>query len=408
MKAGLVLDNHIVTTKMSEQITLARHRPRMIAYVQKKFDWTEEQAISSVNWRVIGRAKKSLKLPDSIRYSKLLFDWLNVGAQKQKFGDDPHCPCCNADMENQLHLYSCSHPEMKDAVETALIEITSSLVKEGLKSQIYTAFTNMLYISTGRQPPSNLEITCPSILQAMEDQNSLGREAILRGFHSIKWIGVLREHWVPPKRDRNGKQLESRKDPLQQATYLVKCSWKLFEAVWQCRNNILHSNECTLLETQIESYNEKLLDFRRHNNVYLRRCDRFIIDRYSEDDIIKWGAPRKRATIALLMDLRKIHQNEQRLEAARHRDIRDFFIRIARPAPSAPVTTTSSIGSSNHDSSNSISEHSSSDSVTYCSSSSDETATCVAVDSDLSTLEGWFGYDSDDGSLSMAGAKRQP
>lgn len=33
MKAGLVLDNHVVTTKMSEQVTLALHRPRMLSYI---------------------------------------------------------------------------------------------------------------------------------------------------------------------------------------------------------------------------------------------------------------------------------------------------------------------------------------------------------------------------------------
>ena len=194
MKAGLVLDNHIVSTKMSEQVTLARHRPRMLQYVQTKFNWTEEQATSEVNWRVLGRAKKSLKLPDSIRYSKLLFDWLNVGSQKQKFREEPHCPCCNAEMEDFMHLYSCNHPDIQEAVDTALIEITSTLVKEGLKSQVYTAFTNMLYTSTNRQPPSNLEITCPSILHVMEDQISLGP----RPGSYLAWFPFCKMAWSTP------------------------------------------------------------------------------------------------------------------------------------------------------------------------------------------------------------------
>ena len=124
--------------------------------------------------------------------------------------------------------------------------------------------------------------------------------------------------------------------------------------------------------------------------------------------LLNGGASRKRATIALLLDLRKVQQKEQRLTAAQHRDIRDFFIRIARPVPKAPVNSTSSDGSSTNDGSYSISDNNSIDSVTDYSSSSDETATCVAVDSNLSTLEGWFGCESDDSSLSMAGTKRQP
>ena len=377
-------------------------------YVRKKYDWTDEQANQHNNWRVLGRAKQSLKLNDSIWTSKLLFDWLNVGSQKQKFGESSKCPCCDADVEDQMHLYTCNHPEMKEAVDTSLIEITSTLVKEGLTSPVYTAFVSMLYQSTGRIPPSNVPLTSPLIHQVMDEQEKLGKASILRGFHSVKWLKLLRETWVPPQRDANGKPVEHRKDPLQQATLLVKCSWKLFDSVWTCRNGILHSNESQLLEHQIETYNEKLLDFRRHNDVYLRRCDRFIIDRYSEEDIIEWGPPQKKATIALLLDLLKIHQKEQRLETAQHRDIRDFFIRIARPAPSAPVETNPSDGSVSFDIRHRLSDTSSDESMTDSSSSSDETATCVAVDSDLSTLEGWFGCESDDGSLSMADASRQP
>ena len=75
--------------------------------------------------------------------------------------------------------------------------------------------------------------------------------AILRGFHHTYWTTLLRETWVPPVKDADGKPLGRRKDPLQQSVLLIKCAWDLFEAVWECRNGILHSNQ-NKLEVQAE------------------------------------------------------------------------------------------------------------------------------------------------------------
>jgi hypothetical protein len=53
-----------------------------------------------VNWRAIGRAKKRLKLSPSVRTTKMMYEWLNVGSQKKKMGGDGICPCCGIEEED--------------------------------------------------------------------------------------------------------------------------------------------------------------------------------------------------------------------------------------------------------------------------------------------------------------------
>ena len=175
----------------------------------------------------------------------------------------------------------------------------------------------------------------------LTDTCNNGSTSNTRSRSNPRWLSLYQMAWIVGYHQdvtrNNGKQIEKRKDPIQhqQATMLIKCAWELFETVWKCRNSILHSNENKLATHNEKSLNNDLLDFKRHNVTYLRRCDRFIIDRYAKDDIIKWIIPRKRATLALLVDLRKIYRNELRLEGTGYRDIRDFIIRTARPAPRA-------------------------------------------------------------------------
>ena len=84
-KAMLYLGGYMVTTDINQQIWMAGQSRKMLAYAADKFGWTDNQAIATVNWRAIGRAKRSLKLSPSVRATKMMYDWLNVGSQKKKW-----------------------------------------------------------------------------------------------------------------------------------------------------------------------------------------------------------------------------------------------------------------------------------------------------------------------------------
>ena len=270
---------------------------------------------------------------------------------------------------------------MSDAFHAGIAEITSNLVREGITSQVYTSFVNALCEAAGRSPQNDFEVTDERCHTTVQCQESMGREAIIRGFHHIAWTKLLRETWVPPKKDRNGKRIEKRRDPLQQAVLLIRNTWSLFNRLWECRNSILHSNESRTAEREEEATTESLLDFKRNNLVKLRRCDRFLIDNYEESDIIKWHPPRKQAVLALMTRLHKIFVIEEKNAAPEHRNIRDYFAPISAttgPAPEALVTQNSfntSCGS--YDVGGSAADS--------CADSSDETPT-VLLNSSMETI----------------------
>ena len=97
----------MVTTEMKEQIQYAAQLPQMKKYIKKMFRCTEE-AFEEINWGALGRAKKRLKLHQSIRTSKMIYGWLNIGVQKKYMGQDSTCPCCGNATETQIHLYRCT------------------------------------------------------------------------------------------------------------------------------------------------------------------------------------------------------------------------------------------------------------------------------------------------------------
>ena len=120
--ALLIIGNDIVTTKMDSQIHWASQRQAMKEYAMEKLMISSDQ-YDAINWTSLGAVKKRFKIQRSVRVSKILYGWLNIGHQKAKMGGDATCPCCGEKRETQPHLYSCMHPRMTEAYQEGMDEI---------------------------------------------------------------------------------------------------------------------------------------------------------------------------------------------------------------------------------------------------------------------------------------------
>jgi hypothetical protein len=314
---------------------MAGHSKKILEYAADKFGWTDNQAQATVNWKAIGRAKRRLKLSQSVRTTKLMYGWLNMGSQKAKMGGDGICPCCGIEEEDQLHLYRCSNEKMQETLHNSLTITQSKLVKEGIISPIYTAFINGICEAANKQPISTYEIEDEDVLNCINLQEMLGTESLLRGFHHIDWLLLLWDKWVKPKPPAEGERKVRRKDPLEQSVLLVQSVWSIFEAQWQCQNEILHSNDNKLIERSRDTLTARLLEFRQESKNMLRSCDRFVIDNHSVQDVIKWPLRWKKAAVEYLERLHKIYCGELKTETASYRDIASYFIR--KPAGAGVV-----------------------------------------------------------------------
>jgi hypothetical protein len=310
----------------------------MLEYVADKFGWTDNQTAATVNWRAIGQAKRRLKLSPSVRTTKMMYEWLNVGSQKKKMGGDGTCPCCGAAEEDQLHLYRCKNEKMQETLANSISNLNTKLVKEGLTTPVYTAIINCICEAVQQPPLSRYEIEDDDVIKCMESQETLGTESFLRGFHHIDWLHLLRDKWVKPPQSSDGKTKVKRRDPLQQSVLLVQSVWEIFEAQWACRNSILHSNESELIERSRDTLTARILEFRRESKTLLRSSDRFIIDNYSIQDVIKWPLTRKKAVVEFLEKLHKIYCGETKKEIASYRDIASYFIKLP-PKDTTPLAS---------------------------------------------------------------------
>ena len=111
----------------------------MRKYLQDGQGWTDE-TFQSIDWdnfeTDITKTFKSSKT-DFSRYIKFMIDMAYTGAQKEKFTSKPSttptvsnkCPCCKTAIKNTLHLYSCSHKQVKTSLKASLETLFQSLNK---------------------------------------------------------------------------------------------------------------------------------------------------------------------------------------------------------------------------------------------------------------------------------------
>ena len=178
--ATLYLGTNMVTTEMKEQIQYAAQVPQMRTYIRKRFKCTEEQ-IDTINWSALGRAKKRLKLHQSIRMSKMIYGWLNVGIQKKYTGQDDTCPCCGNAIETQIHLYRCKNEKMRQTLQESISSAKTKMVHDGIPSKIYNSFIGEICrMAKVEHPDKNYDIESESHQEIILSQRQIiMKEAIL-------------------------------------------------------------------------------------------------------------------------------------------------------------------------------------------------------------------------------------
>ena len=60
-----------------------------------RYEWVDAK-FSSINWRAIGLIKNRLSMDQSIRTTKMMHNWLNVGHQKVKIARNEEAGTCRS------------------------------------------------------------------------------------------------------------------------------------------------------------------------------------------------------------------------------------------------------------------------------------------------------------------------
>ena len=314
-KAALYLNDFLVTTELEEQIHYAAHARPLLAYVRDKFEWTDSE-IDGINWRAIGHAKARLKLNDNVRISKMMHDWLNVGKQKRKFDHliyDGRCPCCGNEEEDTVHLYRCTHADMRSALEDGLDEMESNLREANVPNASVSAFLDQFRRITGSTREKQSWV-CRLTDKAVEHQEALGSNAILRGHHHKQWCYTIMDTYRPRKepprtRESDKKKKHIDRNPLEMSALLVEETWKLFNKLWEARNTILHGTDSYEAKLEDSQRTEQLLTYRRRRHIVLAPGDCHLIE-HPVRDIISWDRHRKKRLLKVLDTCRAKYAEE--------------------------------------------------------------------------------------------------
>jgi hypothetical protein len=217
VQATLYFGTDMVTKDMNAQIQYASQAPQMTEYIRGVTGWTDAQ-LGGVNTRGLGIAKKRLPLHRSIRTTKMLYEWLNVGKQKGYMSRDHRCPGCGENNEDFQHLYHCTHPDMQEAFTQAITKAKSRLVKDGIPPDVYNGFiASMCSAAHHPHPDIRYNQSPEDVETVMGLQEQLGQASVLKGFHHVEWASLLQSKWRPKPKPKKGSTTPPQKDALEQS-----------------------------------------------------------------------------------------------------------------------------------------------------------------------------------------------
>ena len=172
---------------------------------------------------------------------------------------------------------------------------------------------------------------CSHAERAVDAQDHLGSFAILRGHHHVQWAHSIMKTYKPPQ-GPPGNDPPKSKTPFELSVLLIESVWKLFESLWEKRNDILHRDDGVAARAEESQLTTQLLQFRRRRHTLLRATDRHHIE-HSITDIIRWPRKKKRKHLQLLQKLHSIYINEIREEQQGQRTLLSYGFLLPTDAP---------------------------------------------------------------------------
>ena len=215
----------------------------------------------------MGMYIKTLAIPQRVKVMKYIYDWQNVGSQKeqQKW----------ADTEEYLCPYKCGKKEVPMHYLTCVksFDKMSRMCMEAINRWMITARTNnkvrvcLMNLITSKLPMKRSELMIsykvPTLFeQAQDEQMQLGWRLTIKGLLSRKWGDIQEEDY---KKIREREKLEVWYTGTWWTKQLIKhiIFWALNE--WQKRNEHLHKDiEQRTAETARRQNNEEINALYRH------------------------------------------------------------------------------------------------------------------------------------------------
>ena len=163
--------------------------------------------------------------------------------------------------------------------------------------------------------------------------------AILRGHHHKSWFYAIQQTTLkrtfPPG---NGRKKTKEKPPLELCVTLIRETWRLFERIWETRNNCLHHPSEAQLAHLDSQLTERLINYKRKASTLLHHHDRHHIN-YREDTITSWEHKRKYRLLKILDGWHQKFKAETNASMKNQKSLLDYagFTTLPPPEPNTTI-----------------------------------------------------------------------
>jgi hypothetical protein len=219
------------------QSIYARIFPDTMPYWQAKHGLSDANIHEHINWEALRRAMKRIPLGTRRWLIKHATGHCAVGRMelKRKHQDHSQCPRCHEDDENSLHVLTCSDPRACAHWQSLLHKLSIWMQTHYTSPDIHAGIIKLLthWHDTGQPLPSwqFSSTTSPAFME----QQDIGVYNFLLGRISSR-ITALQHIYLR-------ELVDTRQNGTSWTAGLIVQLYDLSFAMWQHRNNILHSPE---------------------------------------------------------------------------------------------------------------------------------------------------------------------
>ena len=259
----------LVTASSYNVIYKLKTIPAAEEYIRRKLGINEVE-YEMINWEAMGLYFKNLAISQKVKVMKYIYDWQNVGVQKQlhQWADTEEymCPYQCGHKESIQHYLICT--ESCDKMSRMCMEaIDRWMIMVRTNNKIRTQLMDILYENLPMKR-NNLDVqynTPVLFAQALEEQVQLGWNLTIKGLISKKW-GEIQE--TEYKKIRQREKLEIWYTGNWWTKHLIKniIFWALNE--WQKRNEHLHKElEGRVEEKERSKCNNEIIELYRQQEL---------------------------------------------------------------------------------------------------------------------------------------------
>ena len=248
-----VISSHYVN-RLRDVILTARH----CTFLVQKYNWSASTN-EEVAWEALYKCARRKTLSHASTRSKLVHNWLNLGAQRASFGDnlpqsatERWCPYCKA-TEDFLHLLTCVDSRALKARYEATAALNKAMSAGGAGPQaLYRAIKMWCQNPVG--PPTIAVRTLraqPMVDRALASQTIIGWTHVFWGFVSLDWGDFYSQDDDTPQDMR-----KTQADKSLANVVLAVQNYTL--AIWNSCNAVLHEANSIGAEVVHASLNQAI------------------------------------------------------------------------------------------------------------------------------------------------------